>query len=77
MIRDTNLVDIAPGYETDYSMILLNIALHYNSRGRGFWKLNNSLLKEEKYLNLIKATIQQTKNDYEADNTINPALLWI
>ena len=57
-------------------MILLKIALHYNPRGRGFWKLNTSLLKEEEYLNLIKTTIYQTKSEYQSDNSVNPALLW-
>ena len=76
LICDTNLADIVPGYKTDHSMILLKIALHYNPRGRGFWKLNTSLLKEEKYLNLIKATIYQRKSEYQSDNSVNPALLW-
>ena len=76
LICDINLADIVPGYKTDHSMILLKIALHYNPRGRGFWKLNTSLLKEEEYLNLIKTTIDQTKSEYQSDNTVNPALLW-
>ncbi|CAH3177279.1 unnamed protein product, partial [Porites lobata] len=28
------------GYKTDHSMITLQISLHSNTRGRGFWKLN-------------------------------------
>ena len=76
LICDINLADIVPGYKTDHSMILLKIALHYNPRGRGFWKLNTSLLKEEEYLNLIKTTIYQTKSEYQSDNSVNPALLW-
>ena len=76
LICDINLADIVPGYKTDHSMILLKKALHHNPRGRGFWKLNTSLLKEEEYLNLIKTTIYQTKNEYQSDNSVNPALLW-
>ena len=76
LICDINLADIVPGYKTDHSMILLKIALHHNPRGRGFWKLNTSLLKEEEYLNLIKTTIYKTKNEYQSDNSVNPALLW-
>ncbi|CAH3177276.1 unnamed protein product, partial [Porites lobata] len=30
------------GYKTDHSMITLQISLHSNTRGRGFWKLNTS-----------------------------------
>ena len=58
-------------YKTDHSMMLLKIALHHNPRGRCFWKLNTSLLKEEEYLNLIKTTIYQTKNEYQSDNSVN------
>ena len=65
-----------PGYKTDHSMILLKIALHYNPRGRGFWKLNTSLLQEDEYLRQTKIVIHQTKNEYKSDNSVNPALLW-
>lgn len=76
LICDINLADIVPRYKTDHSMILLKIALHHNPRGRGFWKLNTSLLREEEYLILIKTTIYQTKNKYQSDNSVNPAPLW-
>ena len=70
------MTDIVPGYKTDHSMILLKIALHHNPRGRGFWKLNTSLLAEDQYLKQIQTVIQQTKNEYKSDNSVNPALLW-
>ena len=76
LICDTNLADIAPGYKTDHSIILLEIALHQNPRGRGFWKLNSSLLTDEQYLESIKTAILQTKTEYMSDNSVNPALLW-
>ena len=76
LICDTNQADIAPGYKTDHSIILLEIALHQNPRGRGFWKLNSSLLTDEQYLESIKTVIQQTKTEYMSDNSVNPALLW-
>ena len=76
LICDTNLADIAPGYKTDHSIILLEIALHQNPRGRGFWKFNSSLLTDEQYLESIKTVIQQTKTEYMSDNSVNPALLW-
>ena len=39
--------DIVPGYKTDHSMISLQISLHHNPWGRGFWKLNTSFLQDE------------------------------
>ena len=76
LICDTNQADIAPGYKTDHSLILLEIALHHNPRGRGFWKLNTSLLTDEEYLKAIRTVIHQTKIEYKSDNLVNPALLW-
>jgi len=68
--------DIIPGFKTDHSMITLSLSLHLNPRGNGFWKLNTSLLKETSYLEEIKATIRQTINEYEDDDSVNATLLW-
>ena len=68
--------DILPGFKTDHSLITLNISLHSNPRGRGFWKLITSLLVDADYIDLIKRTIRQTKQEYENDEMMNPALLW-
>ena len=68
--------NILPGFKTDHSMITLNISLHSNPRGPGFWKLNTSLLADKDYVDLIRLTIHETQNEYEHDESINPALLW-
>ena len=57
-------------------MITLNIALHSNPRGKGFWKLNTSLLSEIKYVQEIKTAIESTVKQYKDDTSMNPALLW-
>ena len=64
---------IIPGY---YSRITLQISLHSNKRGRGFWKLNTSLLKDTEYVNRIKLIINRTKEEYTNDETVDPSLLW-
>ena len=76
IVCDTNLADILPGYKTDHSMIQLTIVLHHNPRGRGLWRLNTSLLKDEEYVEQIKIVIEQTRKEYELDDTANPSLLW-
>ena len=68
--------DILPGFKTDHSMVTLKVSLHSNPRGPGFWKLNTSFLTDTNYIELIKQTIQQTREEYENDDSINPALLW-
>ena len=59
---DVTHADIVPGFKTDHSMITLNVAPHSNPRGKGFWKLNTSLLSEMKYVQEIKTTIKSTVN---------------
>ncbi len=55
---------ILPGYKTDHSMVLIEIRLNNFVRGRGFWRFNNSLLKDPCYINKVKEVIQKTKEDY-------------
>ena len=57
-------------------MITLTISLHSNTRGRGFWKLNTSFLSEAEYITRIKSIIQQTKDEYMDDKSVNPNLFW-
>ena len=73
---DVTHADIVPGLKTDHSMITLNVALHSNPRGKGFWKLNTSLLSEMKYVQEIKTTIESTVSQYKDDTSVNPVLLW-
>ena len=42
---------------TKYWLIYLKIKLHENDRGKGYWKLNNTLLKDKDYVNIIKLQI--------------------
>ena len=73
---NTISADILPGYKTDHSIITIQISLHSNARGRGFWKLNSSFLADIEYVNQIKAVINQTRNEYENDDSVNPNLMW-
>ena len=57
-------------------MISLFFSVHSNARGRGFWKLNTSFLKETEYVSQIKLTIQKTKEEYANDDSVDPSLLW-
>ncbi len=55
---------ILPGYLTDHSLVLLELRLNDFVRGRGFWRFNNSLLKDPVYIKKVKEVIQKTKEDY-------------
>ena len=39
--------NINPGYKTNHSSILLKLKFIDNERGRGYWKVNNYLLKKK------------------------------
>ena len=57
-------VNINPGYRTDHCCVELSISLLDFKKGRGFWKFNNSLLKDETYVKLVKDTISEIKKQY-------------
>ena len=46
--------DIVPGYKTDHSDIILKLQLQDLERGRNYWKFNNTLLKDKKYIEGVK-----------------------
>ena len=52
-----NNVQIKPGYRTDHSSVELELKLSDFKRGKGFWKMNNSLLKDKEYVTKVKQTI--------------------
>ena len=55
----------------DHSSILLDLDLIINERGRGYWKFNNSLLKDQQYIDLVKETILAVKQIYTVNNMDN------
>ena len=52
------------GYRTDHSAITLKLKLQESVRGRGYWKFNNSLLKDKKYVDEVKRIIEEVKQTY-------------
>jgi exonuclease III len=83
---------ILPKYKSDHSPVMVEILISKHTRGKGYWKFNNSLLKEVEFVKMIKQTILDTKTQYaaaphEGDNvkncpnktlqlTINDQLFW-
>ena len=60
LLNMTEKVDILPGYRSDQSMIILEIKFSNFRQGKGFWKLNNSLLQDLEYVNKVNAIIKKT-----------------
>ena len=67
--------DILAGFKTDHSMVTIQVVLHTNARGPGFWKLN-TFLSETEHINQIKTTIESVKDEYQNDKSVNVSLLW-
>ena len=71
MITNT---EIKPGLLSDHSLVGLVLEMSETSaRGRGYWKFNNDLLTDLKYIDLIKSTINNIKND---TTIIDKCLVW-
>ena len=70
------LSHIYSGNKSDHSVITLKPSLHSNLRGLRLWKLNTPFLTEINYVSQIKATIQETRDEYREDDSVNPSLLW-
>ena len=68
IINQTFSTAIKPGYRSDHSLVIMNIKLTDQIKGKGLWKFNNSLLKNEDYTNEIKECISDTLNRYKAPN---------
>ena len=59
--------DILPGIASDHSMPVLDIDFSKFQRGRGFFKFNNSLLKDVEYVKMITEAIRDVTTLYAED----------
>ena len=62
---------ILPGYKTDHSLLLLKFDFRKFKKGKSYWKFNNSLLKDEKYVAEIKDLIKTTTLFYANKDSEN------
>jgi exonuclease III len=52
--------NIASIPQTDHRCVYIQLSCCNTERGPGYWKMNNALLKEENFLNLINTTIEDS-----------------
>ena len=55
---------------SDHAPLSLEIDFTNFKRGKGFWKMNNSLLADKKYVDMIKTTIKRVTFEYTATDHI-------
>ena len=58
----------------DHKAVRVSLSLKNQTRGPGYWKLNNNILKEKNYQKGIKQVIRETKSKHSS--TLDNALLW-
>ena len=67
-------VYIKPGNSSDHSIIGIKIKFNdISKRGKGFWKFNNDLLNDKKYIELVKNIIKKT---LEEEHFTDKNMLW-
>ena len=59
--------DILPGIASDHSIASLDIDFSKFKRGKGFFKFNNSLLKDTEYIKLVNDAIRDVSALYAED----------
>ena len=68
ILQNVEKAVIKPGYRSDHSIVEVTFNFNSQERGRGVWKFNNSLLRDETYTQKIKKHIADTKDQYRAIN---------
>ncbi len=59
---------------TDHRGVLCNFAIEKIQWGKSYWKMNNSFLKEKKYVNDINVIIDRTVREFTSD--LEPQEMW-
>jgi exonuclease III len=62
--NDIKQVDIEAAYRSDHSPVILSIKKEEFKKDKPFWKFNNSLLRDKKYIDEIKILINNIKKQY-------------
>ena len=58
-------------YRSDHCPITLSLKFHDQTRGKGTWKFNNSLLKNNDFITKVKEVINNVLCEYETDPLVN------
>jgi hypothetical protein len=56
--------DISPGYLSDHSLVHLTLKTNTPKGHRPFWKFNNSLLRDQAFVDIVKQAVIDLKKQY-------------
>ena len=65
---------VRDNYVTDHKALLVTLKLNIQTRGPGYWKLNNDIIKDEPYQQNIKQIIQETISKHST--SLDSSELW-
>ena len=66
LLSFTREEDVVPGFKSDHSATTLSLNFTKTQKNKTFWKFNNSLLRNQAYVNEIKNSILKIKKQYAA-----------
>ncbi len=69
-----NISNIVPAPAPDHRAVDITLNFSRNKRGKGYWKMNASVLNDEEYMLGIESLIKETVTEY--DNHIDKVRLW-
>ena len=69
----TQSCNIKPSYKSDYSLVEINVDFIQQQKGKGYFKLNNSLILDKDYQTAIRKGILDIAN---INKEANPNTLW-
>ena len=75
VVDETLECNISSFPNTDHRGVILKLKTSMSPRGPGTWKMNNSLLKEQNYLDTINLLVDQFENDAQYRN-LDPDIRW-
>ena len=73
-INAVNSCSIVQEPTPDHKAVVINIKKYKKPRGKGYWKMNNSVIDDTDYKDGITSLYNETIKRY--NNTVSKALLW-
>ncbi len=74
LLNDVNSCQINPGLHSDHSILNLELNTNTLNRGKGLWKFNLKLLKDQEYINIVKNTVRTSIIEFKHHD--DKGLVW-
>ncbi len=64
LLNEIQSYKILLGLHSDHSILKMELGINESTQGKGFWKFNNLMLHDDKYVKEIKKIIEKCENEY-------------